>query len=210
MIEPDNKEILEEIRGLTAKINSIKDAQMKKMVLQHPSYDKDKIRVKVEDYDPEKSNSKAKEDTNSSAKQRDVDQDKQQTKVPANAPNEIFVTTNKPEVKDAYVPQNPEEGADFLKLAKDIDRPLVHHHTEADIKDKSKPAGEGASSKIHFRMDLNQEVAIDEIKLTPVQVKPATTKSILRKGNKQKIKENVNNANNSKVVSKEEILEKKC
>jgi len=54
-IEPNNKEILDDIRMLKNKINAIKEEQMKKMVLMAPMNNKkNSIKVQVMDYDPEK------------------------------------------------------------------------------------------------------------------------------------------------------------
>jgi hypothetical protein len=179
-IEPDNQEILDEIKIITNKINTIKDAQRKRMVLPHPTYSEEKIRVKVKDFDPEPAKKEVEEIT-------EVNKASEKPKQVTAKPKESTVESNKPKggVGESAV-QGSEEPADFLNL-KQIDKP-VHHHEDEDEESEQTPVKEDVNdlkNSVHFRMDRNQEAFISDIKLKPVVVKPAPKQTILKKNTRR-------------------------
>jgi len=158
-IEPENKEIKDEIAIAKKKINTIKEEQKKKMLLPVSITEKARMTVRVEDFDPEKPAQEGPAKSNNN----------EQAVPSASASVTEETATSKPVLN----PTPGENTSEFLTL-KDVEGKVIHHENHLAEEEAQK-------QKVHFRLDLNSDDKGGKTHFQPVALDKQPKKSALKR-----------------------------
>ena len=159
-LQPNDKDIQEEYKILKAKLKSIKEERLKKMVLPYMDPNKAKTRVSVKDIHPDE---KPKEE---------VPSEQEKVKKPETKAESEISSTKKTEG-----PIQTEEASDFITL-KNIEGKALTHEKHDKANDQEIP--KSSDQKVSFRLDLNTEhigTTFGKVNLNRQPKKPAMKKT---------------------------------